>query len=271
MYTLRKLKPARSFELILVPFVALAASALAGIFFGLAGTYSCLAAVFFLYTAYSLLTFVRMRNTGFIVVALFQFSAGLVMALRLPSIMDSQRMGLPIFLLACMTLFLVWTWILKVTKRIKWRGREVLELAAASVEQTHNGYTGRPLPVGKTDFNQRQILGFAEFARRHLIAATYVGRDRVAFVPVQEGKEPPFILGLRGDYTGETWVCFDFAGNVSANVSRHDYLDYREALSFDKLCQSLGDLFVEFVGMFQRGEGVRIIDRLDAVGISIFE
>jgi len=88
-------------------------------------------------------------------------------------------------------------------------------------------------------------------------------------VPVREGKKPAFILGLKGDYADETWVCFDFAGNVSANVSQRDYLGYREALSFDKLCQSLGDLFVELVGQFQRGEGVRIIDRLDAVGLSM--
>jgi len=54
-------------------------------------------------------------------------------------------------------------------------------------------------------------------------------------------------------------------------VSQRDYLDFREALSFDKLCQSLGDLFVEFVGLFQRGESVRILDRLDAVGLSMFE
>jgi len=234
------------------------------------GAFSFLGAVFFVYAAYTLLAFVRTRNTGFIVVALFQVLAGLVMALRLPSAMGGRPLGLPMFLVACMILFLVWTVILAATKRIKWGGCEVLELAAASVEQAQNGYTGRPLPVGKTDFTQQDILGFAAFARRHLIAATYVGRDRVAFVPVREGKEPAFILGLKSDYTSETWVCFDFAGNVSANVSQRDYLDYQEALCFDKLCQSLGDLFVEFVGMFQRGEGVRIIARLDAVGLSLF-
>jgi len=32
------------------------------------------------------------------------------------------------------------------------------------------------------------------------------------------------------------WVAFDFDGNVSAHVSREDYLDYREELSLDALC-----------------------------------
>lgn len=266
MYPLRKLRPDRSFGTILVPFFALAGSALAGVFFGLPGAYTFLGAVFFLYAAYTLLTFVRTHNAAFIIVALFQVSAGLVMSLRLPSSLGRQLPALPLFLIACMVLLLVWTVILAVTKRIKWRGREVLELAAASVEPAQNGYTDRPLPVGKTDLREPQIREFAEFARRHLVAATYTGKDRVAFVPVLMGREPAFILGLKGDPTAETWVSIDFEGNVSAHISQRDYLEYREALSFDQLCQSLGNLFVEFAGMHQRGEGVRIIDRMDAVG-----
>jgi phosphate starvation-inducible membrane PsiE len=271
VYTLRKLSPDRTIGLILIPFAALVGAALAGVFFGPPGAYTFLAAVFFLYAAYTFLTFIRTHNTGFIVVALFQVSGGLVSALRLPTTVRSHGFGLPALLVACAILLLAWTVILAVTKRIKWRGREVLELAASTVEQTQNGYTGRPMPVGKTDLTREHILGFAEFVRRHLIAATYVGRDRVAFVPIRQGKEYPFILGLKNDYADETWVCFDFSGNVSANVSQRDYLDYREALSFDKLCQSLGDLFVEFAGMFVRGESVRIIGRLDAAGLSMFE
>ena len=79
-----------------------------------------------------------------------------------------------------------------------------------------------------------------------------------------------FILGLKSDYTDETWVAFDFDGNVSVNISHRDYLNYKEALSFDQLCESLGNLFVGFVEMFHRGEGVRIIDRMNALGIPYF-
>jgi hypothetical protein len=32
----------------------------------------------------------------------------------------------------------------------------------------------------------------------------------------------------------------------------------------------LGDLFVDFVALFCRGESVRILDRMDALGISVF-
>jgi len=269
MYTLRKLRTDRSIGMLLLPFGALALIAASGALFGIRAAYAVGGAFFSVYAAYSFLTYLRTGNPGFIVVASFQLSGGL-MGFAAAAGFGQRPNRLALAFAVCAVFLGIWAVLLAATKRIKWRGREVLELAAASVEQTQNGYTGRPLPVGKTDFNQQQILGFAEFARRHLIAATYVGRDRVAFVPVREGHEPPFILGLKGDHTGETWVSFDFAGNVSANISQRDYMDYREPLSFDKLCQSLGDLFVEFVGVFQRGEGVRIIDRLDAVGLSMF-
>jgi hypothetical protein len=159
---------------------------------------------------------------------------------------------------------------LTATKKIKWRGREVLELAAAPVDDAGNGYTSRPLPAGKTEFSQRQIMEFAEFARRNLIAVSYVGKDKVVFVPVMMGTEFGFILGLKSDYTDETWVSFDFEGNVTVNISHRDYLNYKEALSFDQLCSSLGNLFIEFIEMYLRGEGVRIIDRMDSVGIGVF-
>jgi hypothetical protein len=269
MYTLRKLKPERSYAMILLPFGAMALIAAAGAVFGLPAAYTVGAVFFTLYAAYSFLTYLKTGNPGFIVISLFQLCGGLMGFAAAAGF--GQRPNRPALFFAACTGFLgIWAILLAATKRVKWRGREVLELAAASVEQTQNGYTGRPLPVGKTEFSQKLILEFAAFARRHLIAATYVGQDRVAFVPVREGREPAFLLGLKADHTDETWVCFDFAGNVSANVSQHDYLDYREALSFDKLCESLGDLFVEFAGMFQRGEGVRIIDRLEAVGLSMF-
>ncbi len=166
--------------------------------------------------------------------------------------------------------FLVWLILLAATKKIKWRGREVLEMAAAPVEETGNGYTSRPLPAGKVEFSQQEIMEFAHFARRNLIAVSYVGKDKVIFVPVMMGREGSFILGLKSDYTDETWVSFDFDGNVTVNISHRDYLEYTEALSFNQLCTSLGNLFIDFIETYHRGEGVRIIDRMNALRVGVF-
>ena len=59
-------------------------------------------------------------------------------------------------------------------------------------------------------------------------------------------------------------------GSLPGGMSKRDYLDYRDTLSFDQLCASLGDLFIDFVTLFCHGEGVRIIDRMDALRISVF-
>jgi len=188
----------------------------------------------------------------------------------MPARIGGPRDPAIIFLLFLILFFLVWLIILLFTKRIKWRGREILEMAADPVEDTGSGYTARPLPAGKTEFTQRQIIQFAQFAKRHLIAVPYIGKDKVVFVPVAEWREFFFIMGLKSDYTDETWVAFDFNGDVSVNISHRDYLAYNEELSFDQLCGSLGNLFVEFMEMFQRGEGIRIIDRMNTIGISPF-
>lgn len=271
MYTIHKLRPDRSYGMILLPFAVLAAFIAAGGLLGIRAAYGVGAAVFLVYCGYSFATFLRTRNAGFVVVTLFQLSAGVLASLYAAY---GPGRAVPaqgaLFLAGGVVLFGAWSVLLVVTRRIKWRGRDLLELAAASVDQVGDGYTARPLPVGRTDITRDQLLEFTAFARRHLIAATYVGRDRVAFVPVAEGREPAFILGLRGNYLAETWVSIDFDGNVAAFVSKRDYLAYREAIAFDELCASLGNMFVEFLDLFRRGEAVRIVDRLDSAGIPFY-
>jgi hypothetical protein len=43
-----------------------------------------------------------------------------------------------------------------------------------------------------------------------------------------------------------------------------------DQLSFDRLCDSMGELFKEFFTLFLSNDGVRIIDRLDSLKVSIF-
>jgi hypothetical protein len=159
---------------------------------------------------------------------------------------------------------------LAATKRIKWRGREIFELAAEGLEETGNGYTPRPRPVGRVEFGKAEILAFARFCTRHLIAVAYVNPRQVTFVPVKMGQEYTFMFRSGGSHQEATWISFDFDGDVSVHIAQKDYLDYMEPLAFDKLCVSLGQLFIEFAEMHQRGEGVRIIDRMDALRMSYF-
>lgn len=268
MYTIRKLKPDRNFSGLLIPIGYLVIAVFLGAFIGYQAAMTFFTIVFWLYAAYGLLTWARTRNNSYIVQFLYLASAGLATFFLPRSIERHWSLGQPF--VALTVFFAIWLFILAGNKKLKWRGREVLELAAASVEDTGNGYTSRPLPAGKTEFSQRQILAFAQFALKNMIAVTYQGKDKVIFVPVLMGREFPYILGLKSDYTDETWVAFDYEGKVTVNISHRDYLEYQDALSFDQLCKGMGDLFVEFMGMFQNGEGVRIIDRMDALRIGFY-
>ena len=270
MYTIQKLKPDRNFYPILLPFAYLVVAALAGAIWGVEMFFNAITVLFWGYALYSLLIYVRTLNAGFLVSMMFQISVSFVTLSMPATIQNPANKGWTIFFLVAELFFMIWLYMLAANRKIKWRGRDILELVAAPVEQVGNGYTPRPLPSGKTEFTKQQIEKFADFARRNLIAVTYFGRDRIVFVPVVTGRESGFILGLKNDYTDETWVAFDNDGNVSVNISHRDYLEYKDNLAFDQLCESLGNLFVEFIELHNRGEGVRVIDRLNAVGVSIF-
>ena len=268
MYRIQKLKPDRSITGLIPAVSALTIGALLGVTFGKVLGYTFIAIFFWAYAVYAFIGLIRTMNYGFLIQFFYLFFGGIVVFSF--GISDGSESTVTKLSMVFTLFFLFWLVYLVVTKKIKWRGREVMELAASTVDDTGSGYTPRPLPTGKTEFSQDQILEFTNFARRHLIAVPYIGKDKVVFVPVMMGREFGFIVGLKNDYTDETWISFDFEGNVSVNISHRDYLNFKEDLSFDQLCSSLGNLFIEFVEIYLRGEGVRIIDKMDSVGIGIF-
>lgn len=67
---------------------------------------------------------------------------------------------------------------------------------------------------------------------------------------------------MHGHYSDDTRIVFQFDGSVSAIISERDYKKYREEWSFDQLCASIGNLFIEFLELFKNGEGERILERI---------
>ena len=269
MYFMRKLKPDRSIAGLIPALVTAMAFGLAAVLFGPKAALYVMAVLVFLVALYSFVAFTKTRSTGYLIASLFQLSLALVSG-TWPGAIDSNDHRLPLFFFLWELFFGTWLAYLAFNKRIKWRGREILELAAVPVEEIGNGYTERPLPAGRTEYSKRDVMAFAEFAAKHLIAVPYVEGDRVVFVPVLMGREFGYVLGLHPDYSNGTWVALGFDGNVAVNISKDDYLAYTEDLSFDQLCESLGNLFTDFLDLFKRGQSVRIIDRMDALGLSAF-
>jgi len=113
------------------------------------------------------------------------------------------------------------------------------------------------------------VRAFACFAAQNLIALPYITSKNITLVPVKMGEEFGRLLGLSGDYYEATWVNIDSSGEVSVHIAQKDFLDYREPLVFDQLCSALGQVFIDFLDMHARGEGIRVIDRLDDLKIPV--
>ena len=270
MYSIRKLKPDQSFTGPLLILGILGISAIVGALFGLTWGLKALGWLILLYALYSLNVWIRTLNIGYLIATLYQFSLGFF-TVTLPADLEAGlRSPLSRIFLVIYILLLPLLGYYAFTKKIKWRGREILELAANPVEEVENGYTPRPLPAGKLEYTRNELLAFAEFVRRNLIALNFNEGQRILMVVAKMGEEFRYMLGLHGHILDQTWVSFDFEGEISVNISQRDYLEFREALSFDQLCESLGRLFVEFFELCQHGEGVRVIDRMDALRLSPF-
>lgn len=269
MYFMKKLKTSQSYTDILLIGAIYLVFFITLIFTSFDFAVLVMGLLVFIYGLYSLSVYIQTRNTGYLVTSLFQFSMAMLCASIALGINTDNFV--PTFIsMLCALFFGIWMVSLAINKKNKWRGREIMELAAIEVEEAADGYTGRPFPAGKIDNSRKEMLAFADFTSKNLVALTHIEPDKVVFLPVMTGREYGLLFRRRADYAQETWVSFDFDGNVAVNISMKDYLEYREDLSFNQLCESLGKLFIEFFVLFRRGEGMRIIDRMDALGLSAF-
>jgi len=165
-----------------------------------------------------------------------------------------------------MVLFMTLMVIFSFQRKMKWRSREMLELAALPINEIKNGLTTRPMQTGKMDYSLEELQDFSSFIRKKLIAIPVKDQNRIVFViNIPLGR----LLAFSGKYKDRSWVAFDHDGNVTVNISQTDYFMYKDLLSFDKLCRSLGDLFIGFMEQYRRGEGSRVIEQLNSLQMNI--
>lgn len=266
----RKLRPEYSIN-DFIPFIAMIFSfAISYVLFGPAIAKWVLGGTVILFGAYLFVGYIRTHNTGYLLTATFNIVWG-GFAWSLPIPFPDEIPTLTKLLITLLLFMLPVLWFFILTKRLKWRGREIFELAALKVEEATSGYTSRPKPVGKADYTEQDLHAFADFLSKNLIALSYFETDRAIFTPVKNSQEYPFLLGITPNLNEFSWVAFDLHGNVSVHISHKDYLAYRDELSFDALCESMGQLFIEFLEKCKRGEQVRVVERINALQMSIFE
>jgi hypothetical protein len=270
MYYRRKLKPDFGITGLIPAMICLAIAALFWIFAGKREALLSVSVFFCLYAAFSLWIYIRTGNISYIAASLWQLLVGIYFITRndFPLLVrtDTRISDLVLVILLAIT---VWLLYLVFTRRAKWRGRDVFELASIQIQSDTSGFTTRPRPVGKAEYSWDDLRGFAEFLRKNLIAMPYNEENMVVFVPVKSGDEFRFLFNPSGFREMRTWIAFDSEGNITVNISKTDYMDFRDELSFDQLCENLGKLFAEFMEYYRKGEAGRIIYRLDELKLGV--
>ena len=202
------------------------------------------------------LLFIRTWNPGFAVFILLYLDIALFFLLRF---IKNDFLWMPM-LYAVIPLVLLAVLVL-VSGKIRPRGRRILELAAGSVDETADGFTERPFPIGKRTYTKEQIMGFAGFLTRHLVVRPRIQEDRVYLVI--NASEISYLTLRWVNIQRKTYVAFDVSGHISVHIAKRDYRRYKDELTFDRLCRSLGELFKQFLSFYQRGEGQAIIAMMD--------
>lgn len=272
MNHLSKLKPSNPLEPFLLALFILAISAIAWGTFGRGTAVNLLAVTFFLMSSLSAYSCWKTGNRWYLVVFAFQFLTGLLISFLPGGFigLGESRMTKSLAVLAAIS-YIPATYAI-FSKKVMWRGREILELAAMPIEDISNGFTSRPRPSGKIDVHKESILSFAAFLSRQHVLYPYIDGEKVFFVTIKDWyRSYKHMLGFAGDISQDTWINIDFNGNLAVNISKKDYYMYKEDLSFDQLCASLANVFVEFLMLYEKDESIRIMDRLNALRIGPFE
>jgi hypothetical protein len=237
---------------------------------GFGPAFYVLGGIFLLASLLPFITFSRTGNAGYLAVGMFQVFAGLVCVSAPPAIEDRSEVGLiPLFIVG-MYAFMLVTGYQLFNRKLKWRGQEIFELAAMPIEDTGDSFTARPRPAGQVPISKTEMIRFVDFVTRNMIAFAFREEHRIVFVLALPGNDLPYILGLKKDYQEDTWVAIDYDGNISVNITQEDYLLFKQDLDFDQLCQSLGNVFAEFLQLSQKGQESQIIDRMNALRLNPF-
>ena len=142
-------------------------------------------------------------------------------------------------------------------ERFEINSRRLFRLVSERIYRTDNGYTERPYSGGKIECTRDELLGLSRYLHAKYVVRPFYYEDYIclafsmnkSLVVVEEASEVSHII-------------LDYNGNIKVRISENDYKDYRECLSFDQLCASMANIFIRFLGYYQKGLESRIITEL---------
>jgi hypothetical protein len=237
--------------------IAIALLVVSRITFGDEGFYWALGFLTSIMALIHLVVMLRTRNPIYLIFVLMYLFLSLTF---LPPL--AEHPGHLVFAIAA-SIFLVAQILVLISKKTNWRYREILELAAKPIETTADGFSSRPFPSGSAEYTRKDALELSRFLIKHVIVYPIIEEDRVVLVIPRYMWNYLFYF-TRG-YQKSTYVAFTYSGEVIVRIAEEDYKTYKEELTFDQLCTSLGDLFKRFMHLYRGGKASDIIMLLNSI------
>lgn len=142
-------------------------------------------------------------------------------------------------------------------EKLESNARRLFNLAAELVQETSCGFTPRPYSACKAEYTKDEIRGFARFMSGKNIVKSLI-REKVVTLTFSMGISPL----KKPELKLISYISFDIEGNIAVHISEHDYKMFREKLTFDQLCESLGDVFKRLLEYYKQGHENRILVEL---------
>jgi len=266
----RKTKDPNFLKVIWFPFLLFGSFFITASLAGFGPAFYVIGGITFLASMMPFITFWKTRNSGYLAVFMWLMFLFLASVSTPSAIAEKSQAGLIILFLVGMYISMLTVAYMTFNRKLRWRGQEVFELAALSVEDLGDSFSARPRPVGQVPISKTEMIRFVDFMTRNLIAFAFREENRVIFVLGLPGKDTRYLLGLKKDYLDDTWVAIDYDGNVTVNIIEKDYLLFKQDLDFDQLCQSMGNVIAEFLELSKQGQNSQIIDRMNALRLNPF-
>ena len=143
--------------------------------------------------------------------------------------------------------------------RLEQSAKQLFRLASMPVSTAREGFTNRPFYAGNPGFTKEQFTGFATFLSINMIAFPIFTENSIVLT-FSMGKSP---LTAR-DPLEVSYILFDESGSLSVHISGSDYHKFKSRLTFDRLCESTGSLFMRFLEYYAGNKEARILSELKA-------
>jgi hypothetical protein len=138
--------------------------------------------------------------------------------------------------------------------RLEQAAMGIFRAAAQTVTTTGNGFTSRPFFAGNAEYSKEQITGFTQYLAGQMIVYPVYSEAGV-FMTFSMGKSP---LAIK-DSSEISYITYENTGKITVHIASADYRRFRKQLTFDRLCDSLGEVFKRFLNYYINNQESKIL------------